>query len=56
MTASWTWDIGNIGASSTARTSLPVDGESISTGIQPAYFYLHFKECEFRFNHRHQNL
>lgn len=25
-------------------------------GIQPACFYLHLKECEFRLNHRHQNL
>ncbi len=25
-------------------------------GIRPDRFYLHLKECEFRFNHRHDNL
>ena len=25
-------------------------------GLRPAYFYLHLKECEFRFNHRRDNL
>jgi transposase-like protein len=25
-------------------------------GIRPHLFYLHLKECEFRFNHRHENL
>ena len=25
-------------------------------GIQPRFFYLHLKECEFRFNHRRENL
>ena len=25
-------------------------------GIRPEYFYLHLKECEFRFNHRRDNL
>jgi transposase-like protein len=25
-------------------------------GIRPERFYLHLKECEFRFNHRHDNL
>ena len=25
-------------------------------GIRKDYFYLHLKECEFRFNHRHENL
>jgi len=25
-------------------------------GIRPEHFYLHIKECEFRFNNRHKNL
>ena len=25
-------------------------------GLRSHLFYLHLKECEFRFNHRHENL
>ncbi|MBN8599358.1 MAG: IS1595 family transposase, partial [Planctomycetes bacterium] len=24
--------------------------------MHPSTFYFHLKECEFRFNHRHENL
>jgi len=36
---------------STAKTRL-----AKRRGIRREYFYLHLKECEFRFNHRHGNL
>lgn len=36
---------------STAKTRL-----ARRRGIRPEFFYLHLKECEFRFNHRRANL
>src|SRR5262249_6284905 len=68
----WTWAIASTIASTMGTMCLPEGVASISTASRasgarprldwpngagcPHLFYLHLKECKFRFNHRHENL